>query len=736
MKTMLTCLAVLAGTAPIGAAHAQAAAAPAAAASEPQGGQRVEVSGQRGNDTEQRRQSTAAKIVIGREEIERYGDATVGEILRRLPGVTSSGPAGRGGPPRMRGLGSGYTQILLDGERVPPGFSVETLSPEQIERIEVLRAPSAETGARAMAGTINIITREGFAKKFNDLRLTTEFDNGRVRPSASWTVNGRPAERWNANLSATLSRQDRAYQTRALRLESLPDGSSQALERELVDQLDKRDSLNVSTRWQWLGEEGQALTLSPFMVMSEGSNQRNGQLQSLGAPTPGSGIDTGDYQRFDYLGHGRFALLRLNGQYRHRLEEGTRLEWRGGVGGWRSSGNSLRQEFNGAGAVVHSLEEQAHAREHSGTLALKGSHLLESDHSLVGGVELESVTRQDSRSTLRDGVKQVGDFGDDLQATSQRQAAFLQDEWQATPQWAGHAGLRWEAITTRGSLPDGGSQRNRSEVWTPLLHAVWKPEPRSRDQVRLSLTRSYRAPTLSNLLGRPNQSANNSQTRPDRAGNPELRPELATGVDIAFEHYLSGGGLFSANLFRRNIKDLIRAITQLETDSTSGASRWVSRPQNVGNASTQGLELEAKFRLPELLAEAPPLDVRSNLSVYSSRVKTVPGPDNRLDQQPHATLNLGLDYRLRGLPLTVGGNLNLTPGYDTRLAQDQTTLTGRKRVFDAYALWTFNPTLGLRLSASNLSPQDYLSGSTTGNETTLNEAASSTTWQLRLEMKL
>ncbi len=38
----------------------------------------------RGNDeTETRRQSTAAKIIVGREEIELYGDSTVGELLKR-----------------------------------------------------------------------------------------------------------------------------------------------------------------------------------------------------------------------------------------------------------------------------------------------------------------------------------------------------------------------------------------------------------------------------------------------------------------------------------------------------------------------------------------------------------------------------------------------------------------------------------------------------------------------------
>ena len=83
-------------------------------------------------------------------------------MLKRLPGVTIQGRPGRGGAIRLRGLGSGYTQILLDGERVPPGFSLDSLAPDQIERIEILRAPTAETGARAIAGTINIITREGY----------------------------------------------------------------------------------------------------------------------------------------------------------------------------------------------------------------------------------------------------------------------------------------------------------------------------------------------------------------------------------------------------------------------------------------------------------------------------------------------------------------------------------------------------------------------------------------------
>ena len=101
---------------------------PAASAPQEPGAKRpaqldpVEVRGWTADDTQLRRQSTAATITIGRDEIERFGDSTVGDLLKRLPGVTLQGRPGRGGNIRLRGLGSGYTQILLDGERVAPAF--------------------------------------------------------------------------------------------------------------------------------------------------------------------------------------------------------------------------------------------------------------------------------------------------------------------------------------------------------------------------------------------------------------------------------------------------------------------------------------------------------------------------------------------------------------------------------------------------------------------------------------
>ena len=45
------------------------------------------------------------------------------------------------------------------------------------------------------------------------------------------------------------------------------------------------------------------------------------------------------------------------------------------------------------------------------------------------------------------------------------------------------------------------------------------------------------------------------------------------------------------------------------------------------------------------------------------------------------------------LPLTLGGNLNWTPGYTTRISEEQTALQGHKLIIDAYGLWFFSPTV-------------------------------------------
>jgi iron complex outermembrane receptor protein len=701
----------------------------------------VTITGAAIDETEARRQSTASKIIIGRDEIERFGDSTLGEVLKRLPGVTMPGRPGRGGAPRMRGLGGGYTQILIDGEPAPRGFSLDELSPEQIERIEILRAPTAETGARAIGGTINIVTRGGYSKRLNDLKVGAGFENGHNQPGVSWTRNEAVGD-WIYNFSLSAQHGERSNDTGShTMIENLVTGELLD-QNERVQSSGKRDGMQANARLQWRSENGDILVLTPMLVHSVSSYDSSSLLQSTGTPP---------YDSSSGSGGNRFSSMRMGAQWTHRLPDGGNWLLRASLGQSDWDNVAQRQYFGTAPAIAQSdNQSEQHDLNFSGSAKLTTT--LANGHNLVRGAELQSNRRRETASTLQDGQSPLTDFDGNLTAASLRAAIYAQDEWAVTPQFAAHAGLRWEGISTEGSASAGTPDvSNRSSVWTPLLHAVWKFDPQSRDQIRASLTRSYRSPNLQDLIARPTLSGMypgrgpNDELHPDRAGNPALKPELASGLDVALERYLPGSGMLSANLFYRHINNLMRSQTALETVSWADSPRWVARLQNIGDAITQGLELEAKFRASELWPEAPRIDVRSNISIFTSRVQGVPAPDNRLSQQPNGTANLGADYRLRDLPVSFGGNLNWTPGYTTRLSDDQRVVQGAKLVLDTFVLWTLSPASQLRVSLGNLAARDYVTTNTLDSSNAagqaLRESVTSTapSWrslQVRLELKL
>jgi vitamin B12 transporter len=113
-------------------------------------------------------QSTSAITVVTRRQIEEEKPAEITDVLRLAPGVSiaQSGTFGKQSRVFLRGASPAQTLVLIDGVRVNVssfgGFDFGGLSPENIERIEVLRGPqSALYGSDAMGGVINIITRRG-----------------------------------------------------------------------------------------------------------------------------------------------------------------------------------------------------------------------------------------------------------------------------------------------------------------------------------------------------------------------------------------------------------------------------------------------------------------------------------------------------------------------------------------------------------------------------------------------
>lgn len=683
---------------------------------------RVEVTSGRDNDTQQRRESTASKIVIGREEIERQGDSNLGEILKRMPGITLGGAPGRGGGIRMRGLSQGYTQILLDGQRVPPGFSVESLTPEMIERVEIYRAPTAETGAQAIAGTINIITREGRKGMPTELKVGSSFQGGYASPSAS-LVKYHDAEKWTANYTLSVNRY--AAPDHSENDLTRVDGTGTTVRHRVSDSHYGREGMNATARLQLKGDPGETLTLMPFMALSQGRTP--GLMQATETLNDVAAVGSPATANNENQNH--FVVARLNGQWRRKLSADSNMEWKFNVGGWNSHNEFQQSSTNPL--LIPRVSENSHVQDRSVNLSGKYTNVMGGGHQWVSGAEAESVRRTQSVVGAYQAVPGSADYS----ASSMRYAMYSQDEWQLTPKWSSHVGARYEGLTTEGNTSSGVVTNNNS-VFTPLLHAMWRPNPDSRDQVRMSLTRSFKTPTMPTLLARRTYTRDeNSATNPDVSGNPNLKPEVATGVDVAVERYLPQGGVLSASAFHRRVQNLIRNVTTQES-----GGRWLSSPQNISEAVTEGIELEAKFRLDQWIDDAPHIDLRNNVSFYRSRVLSIMGPDNRLDQQPSMTANLGADYRLKAVPLTLGGNVNYNPGYTTRLSAEQLTTISQKRVMDLYGLWRVDSSTAWRLTLSNLDPRNYNTGSVyRSNSVVENSLTQNRTWtnvQILLEKKL
>lgn len=107
--------------------------------------------------------------VITSDQIAQMSPASISQLFRSVPGVTVIETGGPGGTTdvRLRGAETGHTLVLIDGVRVNDfattrdDFDFAQFSPNDIERIEILRGPqSALYGSDAIGGVINIITRK------------------------------------------------------------------------------------------------------------------------------------------------------------------------------------------------------------------------------------------------------------------------------------------------------------------------------------------------------------------------------------------------------------------------------------------------------------------------------------------------------------------------------------------------------------------------------------------------
>jgi outer membrane receptor for ferrienterochelin and colicins len=683
--------------------------------------QSVEVKG-KASDYDPRRDDTATKTVLNSDEIRKYGDTNIYDVLKRAPGVTVTGNT-----IRMRGLGAGYTQILVNGDRPPPGFSLDALTPDQIERIEIMRAATAEYSTQSIAGTINIVLRKVVAKRERTARLgvnrspenSFDFVGGTWADktgSLSYFLNGALfASRsdfgsWNAD--QFVSPAGALVQSRESfgRLSSLNEGL--ALFPRLSWKRDNGDELN-----------GQ-LAVQAGRGHSDSRSNTNNLVGTFPAP---EWVET------------RYRMPVSNLMFKTEVNwiaklAGGKLDLTVSAERSRRANDSASELYTENRALKFDRDWNVTTRIARYAMRGKFNRSLFDGHSLATGAEA-SVQRDDE---LRDRREQMGDAApvhivENFEPRITRLAAYVQDEWALDKQMSVYLGTRWEGVQTDSAGTGLIDSRSRNHVLSPVFQTLYKFPGKSGRQLRLALTRTYKAPTTDQLTARRFEAPLNTRFTPDSSGNPGLRPELANGIDVSFEQFFAPGALASVSASRRTISDYIR--TRLGQDA---GGRWLYQPINDGTAVVRSLEAELKLPLKLISAAADGFDARASVTRNWSRVSTVPEPNNRLDAQTPTSANAGIDYK-KG-PLGLGASLAYQQGGWVRISEAQSQYHWSRRDLDAYALWKLDSHYQLRLSFSNIlradSPSEMLYQDATGTSRQLGFRPTGLRTGLNLEIKL
>jgi outer membrane receptor for ferrienterochelin and colicin len=668
---------------------------------------------------EQRFFATGSMVVVDRRDIEQLGAFSVADVLKQLPGVQVTTNANGGIEIRMRGMERNATQLLVDGQRVASGSSQLALDQqpsEMLERIEVVRAPSAEF-AGATGGTINIVLRQATTQRETNIRLTDNRvwgrDAGQLFFSRTGPLGGAPAKAASPVKPATPVP---AATPPGSASDSVP-GFASAAEPPAADATGNTQALptlpEAERPWSYF------VAVSDIgMLLGSDVHRRTVTGDSVVAESDA----TGRFRRSDLS-----LVPRLNG----RLGASDQLALRATLSRSRFAG---RYESQGTGAdasgpYVAGVSEAHHYKRHyyqGGAdwthrfanskleTTLSASHAGdnvdrtgESAQDYAAGPDITTPyafveSRTDSFQTFSskltgtssallwstgvlvehrsldvDNTSSSGNAAParlNIGVTTQRNALWGQNEWELPASTTLTAGLRYESLTIRSS--DAGLLERRSTHYLqPSLHARTPIDENL--QFRVNVARVTRNPGIWDLVDRsvPSQGSN-SINNPDTVGNPNLRPEVAWTLDAGFERRLAPQGQVGFNLFVRQLRDTIASTV------TFNGARWVEQRSNVGDATVWGLEADAKTGLT-WAGLGRDWTLSANASLLQSRMTSGINEGNRIPGQARylASVTIAKPLRRTGgffgggtLSMTGPSQQNSSPGItghaDSRTALD------------------------------------------------------------------
>ena len=635
--------------------------------------QSVEVKGRK---FDAKRDDTAMKQIVTRNEIEKFGDTNLVEVLKRQSGISV-----KGNIVSLNGL-DGYTQILVDGQPLLRGTTIDTLNLNQIDRVEIIRSATAEHSTQAIGGTINIVLR-GIAKSVKrNLRVAVDrWGSDTLFSNLSLQLSDK-TEQFAYEIGMRIA-DARLGENRYLGVESINlENNTISRQNSKLTRKASLPSVNLEPRFVWTLGNGDQLTISnsiyfqPIDIRTKGSWLSENQTSNVKSSNE------------THFSDERFAIG-STAKLDHRFGGEAKISVNLGVNS--ASSKQSQTDYTDQGVPNFSIVKKGFDDKQS-TVKFFGNF----ESPLTQGHQVKTGWDLGREFHSVDGGVQSQDI------TIYRAAAYAQDEWQTTPLWSNYFGLRWEGFQTSVTDVEALPWVSKTNVFSPIYQSLLKFEDSKESQVRLALARTFRNPNFRDLVSDNFRGANNSIIYPDFVGNSRLKPEIALGVDGAFEHFSKDGLKFSASFYAKQIQNVI------QRDLRFVNNRWVSQPNNDGKARAKGIEIDVKFPLNLFVKNLNHVSLQANLGRNWSSVLNVPGPNNRLLGQPRLTANLGVDYQANDI-WSLGSAFNFATEGDVRSTAYLSSYTKPQRRLDSYLSYKVGSAAKLRLTMNNLLGQDKIS---------------------------
>lgn len=681
-----------------------------------------------------RTDSTEPVLVYATDYFQRFEPLTAGDALKRVPSVTFLSDVIESDGARLRGLPPGYTQILINGERVPGSnadrsFFLDRIPAELLSRVEIVRSSSARRTGDAVAGTLNIVLRDGLQLDGGYVRLGgLHYDDGELEPSVGAVWGGQVGP-GRLLLGANWQGRHNPKLKSSFRYSDSPENTPNFATTNFVnreDQTDTRDGDDYSFNASYqVDGETTDISLSGFYVRTdriedERSFEYNAATGTPGPVPNGNGLVPGllsdnanvaDIGQISYSIDAKieqeWALGETTIKFGYARFEEERFETE-----YEIDFNRSTPRFTGDVETTDVVDDE---------LSLRLEHAIELSDDIdfaVGGFIQNKNRDFDFRSdrnrfNLTSAVRTWNQFSDNPTRLATTPDALVpppggfssireerRDLFALVEGEAGIAsfevGIRYEMtdLDIRDFTVAAANQLQTNDYSEWLPSASIRLDLSAVDRVTASVARTNRRPEF-NFISPALLEAEFGDN--DLLGNPALDPETAWGFDLGYERRLGRTGIAGVNIFYRDVSNLIE-LTNTGVEGSEGPGTFVLQPRNVGDGIVWGIEFDLSADLGFI--GLPDTGVFGNFSWLDSDITDFAG-DRRFNGQSDYVFNVGFIQNLPSLGAAFGATYRKQgDAFDRLVGEEITTSYGAD--LEIFVEKRFGTNLTIRAVGSNL----------------------------------